>query len=320
VAAALEQFQAKPENVASRKASQKVLAALAPQLPEMLGGSADLTGSNLTDFPGGAERHISYGVREFAMAAILNGLALHGGFIPYAGTFLTFSDYSRNALRMAALMRQRLIHVFTHDSIGLGEDGPTHQSVEHVPSLRLMPGMDLWRPCDTIECTVAWAAALQRADGPTSLALSRQALPQLATAAQAADIARGGYVLADAADGRSPQAVIIATGSEVQIALQAREQLATQGVAVRVVSMPCTQAFDRQDVAWRTAVLPAGVPRVAVEAAHPDLWHKYVGLEGAVVGIASFGESAPAGDLYRHFGLTAERVAETVRSLVPAAG
>ncbi|MBL8327569.1 MAG: transketolase [Rubrivivax sp.] len=319
VDAALARFGAQPEAVASRKASQKALAALAPQLPELLGGSADLTGSNLTDFPGGAERHISYGVREFAMAAILNGLALHGGFIPYAGTFLTFSDYSRNALRMAALMKQRVIHVFTHDSIGLGEDGPTHQSIEHVPSLRLVPQLDVWRPCDSIETTVAWAAAIQRADGPSVLALSRQALPQVALATQAAEIARGGYVIAEAPAGAPAQAVIIATGSELQLALGAREQLAAAGVPVRVVSMPCTQVFDRQEPAWRNQVLPAGLPAVAVEAAHPDFWRKYVGLQGGVVGIASYGESAPAGELFRHFGLTVDHVIRAVRACVAAA-
>jgi transketolase len=303
--------------VASRKASQKLLAAVGPHVPELLGGSADLTGSNLTDFPGGAERHISYGVREFAMAAIMNGLALHGGFIPYGGTFLTFSDYSRNALRMAALMNLRVIHVFTHDSIGLGEDGPTHQSVEHLPSLRLMPGLDLWRPCDSIEASVAWACALRRRDGPVALALSRQGLPQVAQAWQSADIARGGYVIAEAPGGARAQAVIIGTGSELQLALKAREQLAAQGVAVRVVSMPCTQVFDRQPRAWQEQVLPAGLPVVAVEAAHPDFWRKYVGLQGAVVGVARYGESAPAGELYRHFGLTVEHVAQAVRDCLP---
>jgi transketolase len=315
--AALARFQAQPEPVASRKASQKLLAAVGPHVPELLGGSADLTGSNLTDFPGGAERHISYGVREFAMAAIMNGLALHGGFIPYGGTFLTFSDYSRNALRMAALMNLRVIHVFTHDSIGLGEDGPTHQSVEHLPSLRLMPGLDLWRPCDSIEASVAWACALRRRDGPVALALSRQGLPQVAQAWQSADIARGGYVIAEAPGGARAQAVIIGTGSELQLALKAREQLAAQGVAVRVVSMPCTQVFDRQPRAWQEQVLPAGLPVVAVEAAHPDFWRKYVGLQGAVVGVARYGESAPAGELYRHFGLTVEHVAQAVRDCLP---
>jgi transketolase len=301
----------KPEAVASRKSSQKVLAALAPHLPEMLGGSADLTGSNLTDFPGCGARHISYGVREFGMAAIMNGVALHGGYIPYGGTFLTFSDYSRNAVRMAALMKRRVIHVFTHDSIGLGEDGPTHQSVEHVPSLRLIPNLDVWRPADTIETAVAWGHALQRRDGPAALALSRQVLPVATTPAMADEIARGAYVLAEA-QGGAARAVLIGTGSELQLALKAQTLLAAQGVPVRVVSMPCSNVFDRQDAAYRERVLPRRLPAVAVEAAQPDFWHKYVGREGAVVGIASFGESAPAGALYTHFGITAERVAQAV--------
>jgi transketolase len=310
---ALATFDAKPQAVATRKASQLVLAALAPKVAEMLGGSADLTGSNLTDFPGAGARHISYGVREFGMAAILNGLALHGGWIPYAGTFLTFSDYSRNAVRMAALMKQRVIHVFTHDSIGLGEDGPTHQAVEHVPSLRLIPQLDVWRPADPVETAVAWASALRRTDGPAALALSRQGLPQLVGAARAGDVARGGYVLADAPGGARPVAVLIGTGSELQLAMKAQELLAAEGLPVRVVSMPCTNVFDRQDAAWQAHVLPADLPAVAVEAAHPDFWRKYVGRTGAVVGIATFGESAPAGDLYRHFGITAEAVAQAVR-------
>ena len=309
--AAIAGFGDKPEAVASRKSSQKVLAALAPQLPEMLGGSADLTASNLTDFPGCGARHISYGVREFGMAAIMNGVALHGGYIPYGGTFLTFSDYSRNAIRMAALMKRRVIHVFTHDSIGLGEDGPTHQSVEHVPSLRLIPNLDVWRPADTIETAVAWGHALQRRDGPAALALSRQVLPVATTPAMAQDIARGAYVLAEPPGGAA-RAVLIGTGSELQLALKAQTLLAAQGVPVRVVSMPCSNVFDRQDAAYRERVLPRRLPTVAVEAAQPDFWHKYVGREGAVVGIASFGESAPAGALYTHFGITAERVAQAV--------
>ena len=313
VAVAIEAFAAKPEAVASRKSSQLALAALAPHVPEMFGGSADLTGSNLTDFPNCGERHISYGVREFGMAAIMNGMALHGGFIPYGGTFLTFSDYSRNAVRMAALMKRRVIHVFTHDSIGLGEDGPTHQAVEHVPSLRLIPNLDVWRPADSIETTVAWAQALQRQDGPAALALSRQALPVAATASQAAAIARGGYVLSDAPNGTQARAVIIGTGSELQLALKAQAQLAAYGVPVRVVSMPCTNLFDRQERDYQDSVLPRHLPAVAVEAAQPDFWRKYVGREGAVVGIASFGESAPAGDLYKHFNITAEAVALAVR-------
>ena len=299
------------DTVATRKASQRALDALAPLLPELLGGSADLTGSNLTNFKGcvaaGRDRagnHLSWGVREFGMAAALNGMALHGGFIPYGGTFLTFSDYSRNAIRMAALMRLRVVHVFTHDSIGLGEDGPTHQSVEHVPSLRLIPGLDVWRPADGRETFVAWQHALQRADGPSALALSRQNLPALTTAVPAEHIARGGYVLADAP---APRAVLLATGSELQLAMAAHAALEAAGIATRVVSMPCTNVFDRQPQAWRDSVLPPRLPAVAVEAAHPDFWHKYVGREGRVVGIASFGESAPAAALYAHFGITAER-------------
>jgi transketolase len=307
---------AKP--VATRRASQLALDAFAPRLPELFGGSADLTGSNLTAFEGHrtagrdqAGNHLSYGVREFGMAALMNGIALHGGLIPYGGTFLTFSDYSRNAIRMAALMKLRVIHVFTHDSIGLGEDGPTHQSIEHVPSLRLIPNLDVWRPADTLETTVAWAHALAREDGPSALALSRQTLPVAARdASMAAGIARGGYVLSDAADS---QAVLIGTGSEVGLALQAQKLLAEQGVAVRVVSMPSTSVFDRQDAAYRARVLPRRLPAVAVEAAHPDFWRKYVGREGAVVGIATFGESAPAADLFEHFGFSAERVAQVVQ-------
>ena len=312
---------AKPEAIATRKASQNALDALAPLVPEFFGGSADLTGSNLTNFKGckiaGRDtlgNHLSYGVREFGMAAMMNGMALHGGHLPYGGTFLTFSDYSRNAIRMAALMKQRVIHVFTHDSIGLGEDGPTHQSVEHVPSLRLIPGLDVWRPADGLETAVAWACSIERRDGPSALALSRQNLPQVASnPALVAQIRRGGYVLADAPNAR---AVIIATGSEVFLALAAHTQLADAGIAVRVVSMPCTNVFDRQDMAWQEAVLPPALPAVAVEAAHPDFWRKYVGRTGAVIGIASFGESAPAKDLYAHFGITAEAVVKAVTDRV----
>jgi len=314
---------AKTDAIATRKASQNALDAIAPLLPEFFGGSADLTGSNLTNFKGcvtaGRDtrgNHLSYGVREFGMAAMMNGMALHGGHLPYGGTFLTFSDYSRNALRMAALMKQRVIHVFTHDSIGLGEDGPTHQSVEHVPSLRIIPGLDVWRPADGLETAVAWACAVERRDGPTALALSRQNLPQVANdAAGAAHIRRGGYVLADAPNAR---AVILATGSEVSLALEAKAALAAQGVAVRVVSMPCTNVFDRQDAAYQDVVLPPALPAVAIEAAHPDFWRKYVGRTGAVVGIATFGESAPAKDLYTHFGITADAVVQAVRARVGA--
>ncbi|MDQ3025932.1 MAG: transketolase [Pseudomonadota bacterium] len=318
VAALVAKSAERAESVASRKASQLAIEALAAHLPELLGGSADLTGSNLTTWSGSrtvsaaAEgNYIYYGVREFAMAAIGNGLALHGGFIPYSGTFLTFSDYSRNALRMAALMRARNIFVFTHDSIGLGEDGPTHQSVEHVASLRLIPHMDVWRPCDTVETALAWVAAIERKDGPSALALSRQNLPFAARTPEAiAAIRRGGYVLADSPGAR---AVLIATGSEVSIALEARKQLADSGMPVRVVSMPCTSVFDRQDVAWREAVLPRGIPRVAIEAGVSDFWRKYVGLEGEVVGIDRFGESAPAADVYKFLGVDCEHLVAAVK-------
>ncbi len=308
--------------IATRKASQNALEALAPVLPELIGGSADLTGSNFTNWSGSKTidrahggNYLNFGVREFGMAGITNGLSLHGGLIPYAGTFLVFSDYARNALRVAALMKIRVIHVFTHDSIGLGEDGPTHQPVEHAAALRVIPNMDVWRPCDTVESAVAWIAAIERADGPTSLLLSRQNLPfQQRSAEQIAAIARGGYVLAEAQG--KPQCVIIATGSEVQLAIDARKALAEQGVAARVVSMPCTSVFDRQDEAYRAAVLPQGVVRVAVEAGTSDFWRKYVGLEGAVIGIDRFGESAPAGELFEYFGFTVDHVVKTVRSVL----
>ena len=321
LAAVLTDIAAKPDAIATRKASQNALDALAPLVPEFFGGSADLTGSNLTNFkgctPAGRDHwgnHLSYGVREFGMAAIMNGMALHGGLIPYGGTFLTFSDYSRNAIRMAALMRQRVIHVFTHDSIGLGEDGPTHQSVEHVPSLRLIPHLDVWRPADGLETAVAWACAIERHDGPSALVLSRQNLPAVHNnTAQAGAIGQGGYVLSDM-DGA--QAVLIATGSEVSLALQTQTQLKEQGVATRVVSMPCTQAFDRQRPEYQNAVLPPHLPAVAIEAAHPDFWHKYVGRTGAILGIAGYGESAPAVDLYRYFGLTADAAAQAVRQVI----
>jgi transketolase len=311
----------KAESIASRKASQNALEALGPHLPGLIGGSADLTGSNLTMWSGSkavtaaaAGNYIYFGVREFAMAAIGNGLALHGGFVPYSGTFLTFSDYSRNALRMAALMRARNVFVFTHDSIGLGEDGPTHQSIEHVASLRLIPQMDVWRPCDTVETAVAWACAIERKDGPSSLALSRQNLPFVKRGAGAAAlIRRGGYVISDAA---SPRALIIATGSEVSIALAAQKRLAEAGVAVRVVSMPCTSVFDRQEPAWRDSVLPRGIPRVAIEAGVGDYWRKYVGLEGEVVGIDRFGESAPAADVYKFLGIDADHLVAAVQRVV----
>jgi transketolase len=321
----LEKADARAEAVATRKASQNALEALAPTLPELVGGSADLTGSNLTLWsgsrpvgPSGPGNYLFYGVREFGMSAIMNGLALHGGFIPYGGTFLTFSDYSRNALRMAALMRLRSVFVFSHDSIGLGEDGPTHQSVEHAAALRLIPGFDVWRPCDTVETAAAWTAAIARADGPTALLLSRQNLPfQKRGPATLAQIARGGYVLADA---QSPRAVIIATGSEVGLAMAAQAKLAGEGFAVRVVSMPSTSVFDRQDAAWRESVLPPGVPRVAVEAGVSDYWRKYVGAvdsrKGAVVGIDRFGESAPGPKLFEHFGFTVDNVVKAVKSVL----
>ncbi|HXF79727.1 MAG TPA: transketolase [Usitatibacter sp.] len=312
----------KAASVATRKASQAAIEAFAPHLPELLGGSADLTGSNLTNWSESktvtateAGDYIHYGVREFGMAAICNGIALHGGFIPFSGTFLTFSDYSRNALRMAALMKARNIFVFTHDSIGLGEDGPTHQPIEQLASLRLIPNMDVWRPCDTVETAVAWTAALERRTGPTSLALSRQTLPFVKREAATIEaIARGGYVLSQA-QGKA-RAAIIATGSEVSLALGAQKSLAEEGIAVRVVSMPCTSAFDRQDDAWRESVLPRGLPRVAVEAGVRDYWRKYVGLEGEVVGIDRFGESAPAPDVFKFLGIDAAHVAEAVRRIV----
>jgi transketolase len=315
------QANAKAETIASRKASQNTIEALAPQLPELIGGSADLAGSNLTLWSGskgvgrsGGGNYVYYGVREFGMSAIMNGIALHGGLIPYGGTFLTFSDYSRNALRMAALMKIRSLFVFTHDSIGLGEDGPTHQSVEHAASLRLIPNMDVWRPCDSVESAVAWIAAIERRGGPACLLFSRQNLPfQARDALRIDQIARGGYVLADVA---SPKAIIIATGSEVSLAMAAQKLLAGAGIAVRVVSMPSTNVFDRQDVAYRESVLPGGMKRVAVEAGVTDYWRKYVGLEGAVVGLDRFGESAPAGELFTFFGITAEAVADTVKRLL----
>ncbi len=308
---------------ATRKSSQSALETLVPAAPELLGGSADLTGSNLTavkasasivDNPAG--NYVHYGVREFGMAALMNGVALHGGFIPYGGTFAVFSDYARNGIRMSALMKARSIYVLTHDSIGLGEDGPTHQPVEHAASLRLIPNLDVWRPCDSVETAVAWRSGIERqsADnrGPTALLLSRQNLPQQPRdAATENAIARGGYVLAESVG--PLQVVLIATGSEVALALDAQKQLAADGIGARVVSMPCTSAFERQNAAWQALVLPPGVPRVAVEAGHPDYWRKYVGLEGAVVGIGTFGESAPAGKLYAHFGLTAAAIAAAAR-------
>jgi len=311
----------KKEVIATRKASQNAIQAYAQALPEFLGGSADLTGSNLTNWQGCVAvradqpgNHINYGVREFGMSAMMNGIALHGGYIPFGATFLTFSDYSRNAIRMAALMKIRSIFVFTHDSIGLGEDGPTHQSVEHISSLRLIPNLDNWRPCDTVESAAAWSHAVARRHGPSTLIFSRQNLQyQQRTPEQITHIHRGGYVLKDAADA---QAILIATGSEVELAMQAAQELAQQGVAVRVVSMPCADVFDRQDAGYKASVLTKGVPRVAIEAGVTDYWYKYVGLEGAVVGIDTFGESAPAGVLFKHFGFTTENVVAQVKSVL----
>jgi len=324
---ALDEFvrttQEKPSAVATRSSSQHVLHVLGAAIPEMLGGSADLTGSNNTNHKGSktvtgddiAGNYLHYGVREFGMTAIMNGVALHGGFVPYGGTFLVFSDYARNAVRMAALMKQRVILVYTHDSIGLGEDGPTHQPVEHVASLRLIPNMQLWRPCDTVETAVAWASAIERVDGPTSLILTRQALPPMErSAAQTADIARGGYVLADC-DGR-PDCVLVATGSEVALAMEAARELAGKGRRLRVVSMPCTSLFDVQPQAYRDDVLPPGVPRVAIEAGVRDGWWRYVGSSGAVVGMDGFGASAPAKRLFEHFGFTRDNVIRIVEGLL----
>lgn len=312
----------KAQTVATRKASQDAIEGIAPILPELIGGSADLAGSNLTLWSGSTAitarsggNYLNYGVREFGMAAIMNGIALHGGFLPYGGTFLTFSDYCRSALRMAALMRIRSIFVFTHDSIGLGEDGPTHQPIEHLAALRLIPNMDVWRPCDTQESVVAWAAAVERRDGPTSLVFSRQSLPfQQRPSEEVGNIRRGAYVLLE--PDTQPQAVIIATGSEVPLAVQAHKLLAQAGIAARVVSMPSTTVFDRQEEAYRERVLPPELPCIAVEAGVSDFWRKYVDRSGAVVGIDRFGESAPAGDLFRFFGFTPERVAEAVTTVL----
>ncbi|QWD44413.1 transketolase [Polynucleobacter paneuropaeus] len=316
----LERCQVKAETIATRKASQNAIEALALALPEFMGGSADLTGSNLTNWsackPVRANQwgnHINYGVREFGMSAIMNGIALHGGYIPFGGTFLTFSDYSRNAIRMAALMKLRSIFVFTHDSIGLGEDGPTHQSVEHVASLRLIPNLMVWRPCDTSETAVAWASAVERKHGPSALIFSRQNCPFVArNAQQIKDIARGGYVIR--ASKAKPDAVIMATGSEVGLALQTAERLEKEGVAIRVVSIPSTTVFDQQDAAYKASVLPAGIPRIAVEAGVSDFWWKYAC--SAVHGVDTFGESAPAAQLYEYFGLTVDQIAKTVRQVI----
>ena len=320
---AITQVNEKAETIASRKASQNAIEDLAPALPELVGGSADLAGSNLTLWSGSkgisnetGGNYIYYGVREFGMSAIMNGLSLHGGIIPYGATFLMFSEYARNALRMAALMKIRNLFVFTHDSIGLGEDGPTHQAVEQTATLRYIPNMDVWRPCDSVESTVSWARSIERKDGPSTLIFSRQNLPfQKRNAATIKLIDRGGYILSEASDGK-PQAIIIATGSEIGLAMSAQQALAESSINVRVVSMPCTSLFDRQDQAYKDSVLLNGVKRVAVEAGTADFWYKYVGLEGAVVGMTTFGESAPAGDLFNHFGFTVDNVVKTVKNVI----
>jgi transketolase len=323
VESVVNEVNGREETIASRKASQNAIEGLAPVLPELIGGSADLAGSNLTLWSGskgvGREdggNYIYYGVREFGMSAIMNGLSLHGGIIPYGATFLMFSEYARNALRMAALMKIRNLFVFTHDSIGLGEDGPTHQPVEQTATLRYIPNMDVWRPCDTVESTVSWARSIERKTGPSTLIFSRQNLPfQKRDAETIKLIDNGGYILSEAASGK-PQAIIIATGSEVALAMDAQKALADEGIHVRVVSMPCTSLFDRQDQSYKDSVLLKGVKRVAVEAGVTDFWRKYVGIEGAVVGIDSFGESAPAGELFKHFGITAENVAKAVKGIL----
>ncbi|ELY2796741.1 transketolase [Cronobacter dublinensis] len=319
----IEKLQAEPAKIASRKASQNALNVYGPVLPELLGGSADLAPSNLTIWSGStslkedpAGNYIHYGVREFGMTAIANGIAHHGGFVPYTATFLMFVEYARNAARMAALMKARQIMVYTHDSIGLGEDGPTHQAVEQLASLRLTPNFSTWRPCDQVETAVAWKAAIERHNGPTALILSRQNLAQIERSPQQLkDVARGGYILKDA--GGKPDLILIATGSEVEIAVQAAEQLRGDGVAVRVVSLPSTDVFDAQDEAYRESVLPSDVSaRVAVEAGIADYWYKYVGLKGAIVGMTGYGESAPAEKLFPYFGFTVENIVEKARNVL----
>ena len=325
-AAYIAEVAAKGETIASRKASQNTLNAFGPLLPEFLGGSADLAGSNLTLWKGckgvsaedASGNYMFYGVREFGMSAIMNGVALHGGFVPYGATFLIFMEYARNAVRMSALMKQRVLYVFTHDSIGLGEDGPTHQPIEQIASLRGTPNVDAWRPCDAVESAVAWKYAIERNDGPSALIFSRQNLPhQSRDAQQLADIARGGYVLKDCAG--EPELIIISTGSEIGLAVQGYEALTAQGRKVRVVSMPCTSVFDAQDAGYKQAVLPLQVSaRIAIEAAHADYWYKYVGLEGRIIGMTSFGESAPAPALFEAFGFTLDNVLETAAELLDA--
>lgn len=319
----IDQANEKGETIASRKASQNAIEGLAPVLPELIGGSADLAGSNLTLWSGskGISRetggnYIYYGVREFGMSAIMNGLSLHGGLIPYGATFLMFSEYARNALRMAALMKIRNLFVFTHDSIGLGEDGPTHQPVEQTATLRYIPNMDVWRPCDSVESTVAWARSIERKEGPSTLIFSRQNLPfQQRNTETVKLINKGGYILSEAVDGK-PQAIIIATGSEISLAISAQQILAESDIKVRVVSMPCTSLYDRQDQAYKDSVLLNGIKRVAVEAGIADYWYKYVGLDGAIVGMTTFGESAPAKDLFNHFGFTVDNVVKAVKNII----
>lgn len=322
----IAKLQAEPADIASRKASQNALNAYGPLLPELLGGSADLAGSNLTLWSGSkgvskddaSGNYIFYGVREFGMSAIMNGIALHGGFAPYGATFLMFMEYARNAVRMAALMKQRSIFVYTHDSIGLGEDGPTHQPVEQIASLRMTPNMSTWRPCDQVESAVAWKYAVQRQDGPTALIFSRQNLAQQQrTPQQVADIERGGYVLVDCSG--TPELILIATGSEVALAVQAANTLQQQGTKVRVVSMPATDVFDKQDAEYRESVLPSSVTtRIAIEAGIADYWFKYVGLQGRIVGMTTFGESAPANELFKHFGFTEENIVAIAQELLNA--
>jgi transketolase len=323
-AAYIKKAQEEGATIASRKASQNCLNAFGPVLPELLGGSADLAGSNLTIWSGSkgitrddaSGNYIYYGVREFGMAAIMNGLALHGGFINYGATFLIFMEYARNAVRMSALMNQQSIFVFTHDSIGLGEDGPTHQPVEQLTSLRATPNMHTWRPCDAVESAVAWKSAIERRDGPSSLVFSRQNLPhQSRDADQLAAVARGAYILRDCQG--TPDVILIATGSEVALAMGAAEELTARGKQARVVSMPCAEVFEQQDAAYREAVLPSDIlARVAVEALHADYWYKYVGLDGRVVGMTTFGESAPAADLMKYFGFTVENVVAVVEEVL----
>jgi transketolase len=320
----IAQCVANESDVASRKASQQAIAALAPTLPELLGGSADLAGSNLTLWPEaqGADasdaegNYIYYGVREFAMAAMMNGISLHGGFIPFGGTFLIFMEYARNAVRMASLMRQRAIYVFTHDSVGLGEDGPTHQPVEQLASMRSTPNLDTWRPCDAVESAIAWKQAIIREDGPSALVFSRQTLPhQVGAAERVSDVGRGGYILRE--EQGELEAIVIATGSEIALAIEAAEKLSAAGRGIRVVSMPCADVFERQDAVYRESVLPSHIlARVAVEASHMDWWYKYVGLDGRVVGMSSFGESAPGPQLMKEFGFTVENVVDAIEDVI----